>query len=94
MIRREQSAYAKGRFIGENARLILDIFDYCTENDFVGILTFLDFEKAIDNVELNFLFKTLEQFNFGPYFIKWVKILYKYPIFRVKGKRKRSDSVL
>ena len=85
LISREQSAYVNGRFIGENARLILDIFEYCTENNFDGILTFLDFEKAFDSVEWNFLFKTLGRFNFGPNFIKWVKLLYKNPIFREKN---------
>ena len=39
------------RYIGENARLILDIFEYCNENNEDGILVFLDFEKAFDSVE-------------------------------------------
>ena len=29
IINENQSAYIKGRYIGENARLILDIFEYC-----------------------------------------------------------------
>ena len=81
----EQSAYIKGRFIGENARLILDIFDYCENENKDGILLFLDFEKAFDSVEWKFLFKTLESFNFGDAFIKWMKILYKNPLFRLKN---------
>ena len=43
LISKNQSAYIKGRFIGENARLILDIFDYCEENNYDGILLFLGF---------------------------------------------------
>ena len=85
LISKSQSAYIKGRFIGLNARLILDIFDYCEENNSDGILLFLDFEKAFDSVEWNFLVKSLVKFNFGPEFITWIKILYCNPIFRIKN---------
>ena len=66
LISNSQTAYVKGRFIGLNARLILDIFDFCEENNYDGILLFLDFEKAFDSVEWNFLVKSLVKFNFGP----------------------------
>ena len=46
LISKDQSAYIKGRYIGDNARLILDIFEYCNDNDQGGILLFLDFEKS------------------------------------------------
>ena len=54
----EQNAYVKGRYIGENARIILDIFEYCEKYDNDGVLLFLDCEKAFDPVEWNFVFKT------------------------------------
>lgn len=73
LIGREQSAYIKGRYIGENARLILDVFEYYMHNDLDGILLFVDFEKAFDSVEYNFMFKTLEKFNFGDEFIGMIK---------------------
>jgi hypothetical protein len=47
----EQTAYVKGRFIGINARFILDIFEYCENNNENGILSYLDFEEAFDSVE-------------------------------------------
>ena len=65
--------------------MILDIFEFCDKNDYDNILLFLDFEKAFDAVEWNFLFKTLEKFNFGKNFIKWIRILYTNPIFRTKN---------
>ena len=41
------------------------------------MLFFIDFEKAFDSLEWDFLNKCLELFNFGPDFIKWVNIFYK-----------------
>ena len=81
----EQSAYVQGRYIGENARTILDIFEYCENYDHEGILLFLDFEKAFDSVEWNFLFQTLKKINFGDKFIKWMNILYTKPMFQIKN---------
>lgn len=60
-----QSAYIKGRNIALNARLIVDIFDYYEENDLESILLFLDFQKAFDSVEWNFMLEVLKKFNFG-----------------------------
>ena len=34
----------------------------------------IDFEKAFDSLSWNFLFKTLEKFNFGESFIKWIRL--------------------
>ena len=85
LISKYQSAYIKGRYIGDNARLILDIFEYCTENNQDGLLLFLDFEKAFDSIEWNFLFKTLEKFNFGDNSIRWINILYTNPLFRLQN---------
>lgn len=85
VIGREQSAYIKGRYIGENARFILDIFEYYMDNNLDGILLFLDFVKAFDSVEYNFMFKTLEKFKFGDKFIDMIKLLYNKPIFKIKN---------
>ena len=45
----------------------------------------MDFEKAFDSVEWNFLFKVLEKFNISNNFIKWANILYTNPIFKMKN---------
>ena len=42
-----------------------------------GILLFIDFEKVFDSLEWTFLEKCLNQFGFGPDFIRWVNIFYK-----------------
>ena len=70
IINKHQSAYIKGRYIGENARINVYILDHCEENNSDGILLFLDFEKAFDSIEWNFLFKTLEKYHFKQNFKK------------------------
>ena len=41
-----------------------------------GYFLFIDFEKAFDSIEWNFIFKSLETFNFGNELIKWIKLFY------------------
>lgn len=77
IISHDQSGYIKGRYIGENVRLISDIISF-TDNDNKqpGIIALLDFEKAFDTISWQFLERTLTTFNFGEHFRKWIQILY------------------
>ena len=72
----DQVGYIKGRFIGENVRIIEDILSYTTTKHIPGLLILIDFEKTFDTVEWNFLFKSLKSYNIGSKFISWVKLLY------------------
>ncbi|KAL9982000.1 hypothetical protein ACROYT_G010777 [Oculina patagonica] len=65
VINNDQTGFIKGRFIGENIRLIDSIIRYAKEKNMPGLLLFLDFEKAFDTVEWPFIRKTLEYFGFG-----------------------------
>ncbi len=76
IINEDQSAYIKGRYIGENIRTISDIIEYCKFKNLSGILLLIDFEKAFDTVRWNFINETLKKFNFGIIFRKWIRILY------------------
>ena len=76
VINANQTGYIKGRFIGENVRLISDIMNYTATKNLSGLAAFLDFEKAFDSIEWNFLFKVLNLFNFGPDFKNWVQTFY------------------
>ena len=71
-----QSGYVKGRFIGESIRLIKDVMDFTKQKELPGIAVFLDFEKAFDSIEWDFLQKCLQTFNFGPQLRRWVSIFY------------------
>ncbi len=85
IINEDQTGYIKNRYIGTNARLLCDYFEHCDNFEVPGILLMLDFEKAFDSIEWNFMYKILEKFNFGNNFIKWVKILYNQPIISIKN---------
>ena len=77
IIHDDQRGCVPSRYIGENIRLIDDLlFEIQNLNDNPVVLM-LDQEKAFDRVEWNWLFATLETYNFGSTFIGWLKTLYK-----------------
>ena len=51
--------------------------DSTKTNDIPGIAVFLDFEKAFDSIESEFIQKCLESFNFGPNLRQWISVFYK-----------------
>ena len=53
-----------------------DIISCTAANNLPGLAIFLDFEKAFDSIEWNFLFKALDKLNFGPDFKNWVRTFY------------------
>ena len=64
IIHSDQTANIKDRNITDTLRKLIDIIDYTKANHIQGILIAVDFEKAFDSLEWNFIFKTLEVFNF------------------------------
>ena len=76
IINTDQNGYIKGRNIAYNIRLIQDVINYFEEDNIEGAVVFLDFQKAFDTVNHNFLHATLEKINFGNSFIKWVRTIY------------------
>ena len=77
LIHEDQTGFLKGRFIGENIRLIYDILHYTEDRDIPGMLLLIDFEKAFDSLSWSFVDETLTLFNFGPSIKKWFHIFYK-----------------
>ena len=76
IISKDQNAYMKGRFIGYNIRTILDIIEITNTNKLKTSIAFLDFEKAFDKLNWEFINKCLAAFGFGPNLLKWVKLMY------------------
>ena len=76
LIHSDQTGFVKGRYIGENIRLIGDIMDYTSLQHLPGILTSLDFGKAFDSIECPVAMKTLDHLNIGRGIKRWVNIFY------------------
>jgi len=76
LIHSDQTGFLKGRNIGNNIRLILDIIDYTDTKDIPGAILLLDIEKAFDSVSHKFLLQVLKHFNFGDQFISWIETIY------------------
>ena len=76
IIHYNQTGYVKDRFIGEAIRSIIDIKDFTAKENFPGLLLFIDFQKAFESVEWEFLIESLKKFNFGQEFLQWVKTFY------------------
>ena len=67
----------KGRTIFDAVRTIDDIMEFTERYQMNGLLVAIDFQKAFDSINHDFMFKALSVFNFGPSLIRWIQILYK-----------------
>ena len=76
LVNSDQTGFVNGRYIGQNIRLLSDIMEYLDAKKTSGLFLFVDFEKAFDTLEWNFIAKTLEVFNFGPNFTRWFSVVY------------------
>ena len=92
IISNDQTAYIKGRYMDTNIRLVSDVIDYFDMMEESGFLLMLDFKKAFDSIEWNFLLRALRYFNFGPTFIKWVETIYSKPEACIKNNGHISDT--
>ena len=77
IIHSNQNAFVKERSLFDAIRTIDDVMEYTKEKELCGILVAIDFEKAFDTLNFDFLIRTLHKFNFGPSFIQWIRTLYK-----------------
>ena len=77
VIHTDQSGFVRDRFIGEPIRFVEDLIEKFDREDKPGIVMQLDFEKAFDSMEWNFLFEMLKKLNLGETFIRFVRCCYK-----------------
>ena len=66
----------KGRYIGENIRLIANVMEQRKKFNGSGVLLSLDFQKAFDTLEWSCIHHVLKLYNFGDSLRNWVKIFY------------------
>ena len=72
-----QFGYVKDRYIGENIRCVIDINDLCTIKNIPALALQIDFEKAFDSINWEFMNRTMTAMGFCGDFIRWIGVLYK-----------------
>ena len=76
MISEEQKGFLKGRYTGENIRLLYDTLLCTNKHQVPGLLLMVDFEKAFDSVAWSFIEMSLNKFNFGHDIKRWISTFY------------------
>ena len=77
IIHPNQTAYVKGRFIGEGIRTIDGIMNYIKTNNLDAFVLAIDFEAAFDSLEWNFTWKVLAAYGFPNFYVDALKTVYK-----------------
>ena len=65
IIHHNQSGYVKDRYIGETVRSIFDLMDFTLKEKIPGLMICIDFHKAFDSIEWNYLVSCLKYNVFG-----------------------------
>lgn len=76
LVHPEQKGFVRGRSLHHHVRMLHDIQELLQRRGQKGYALFLDFAKAYDRVNWDYLFRVLEKFGCGPAFCSWVKLLY------------------
>jgi len=92
LVHHDQTA-VKGRWIMDSIHSIQAAFDYLENGGSQGGVLFLDQQKAFDRVEHDYLFKVLERFGFGPFFINAIRAQYNTAEARVKVNNFLSEPI-
>ena len=77
LISANQSAYVDGLFISKGGRLISDLLEISDPLKSDGLLATIDIQKVFDSVDHAFIISTLERYEFGNRFVRWLKIFLK-----------------
>ena len=73
LIPANQNGFIKGRSILDAVRTIDDVLEICKIMSHSSILLAIDFEKAFDSLNHEFLYQVLQKMGFGPNFLQWIR---------------------
>lgn len=71
----EQTAFLKGRHIGENIMLLQLLPQLMKLKGESAVIAFCDFAKAYDTIDRDFLYRAMDAMGAGAGFIRWAKIM-------------------
>jgi hypothetical protein len=77
IIRPNQTGFVEGKSILDNVFMAQDSLSWAEESNQDLVLLLLDFEKAFDRIDWNFLFSAMDHIGFSNTWIKWVRTLYR-----------------
>ena len=76
IISEDQKGFLSSRQISENIRRVLDLIQYCEDEEIPGVIISIDFLKCFDRIETSALLAAMKYFSFGEDIIKWTRIIY------------------
>ena len=81
LVHPDQTGFIKGRLITDNGILLTSLIEYAEYDPTAisGAMIFLDFEKAFDSVEWEWMFATLAARGLPASFIHMVRMMYNSP---------------
>ena len=77
LIHPDQAGFMRGRRIEDQTELVKMVLNNCEVNETNGVIVCLDQEKAYDKVRHDFIWKTLDKFDFPKHFTNTVRALYE-----------------
>ena len=94
LVSADQTCSVPGRDIGENVLAMSNIIEYVNDQHLGGLALKIDQAKAFDRINHGYLFRVIEEMGFGPYLLKWVKILYSNILACIKHNGFISDTFI
>ena len=76
IIGRQQKAYVSNDNIGSVLLNLLTLIEKCNKKKMEGLILLIDFKKAFDSINHQFIEKVLKSFNFGNNIIEWVSLFF------------------
>ena len=77
IVNENQVGYMKGRLSGYNIRFTQDLCQWIETREMSCAIMYVDFTKAFDMIEIDFIKNALKAFNFGPDMLRWAELMYK-----------------
>ena len=79
LVHPDQNCSVPDRRATDATAMVRDIITYNFENGTQSLILSMDMMGAFDRVAHDFIHKVLKELNIGPYFRKWIEIIYKNP---------------